>query len=123
LDISSFAPKAPPLKTPAFYAIADASRAPEIPEGLDVLEALGNPGAVTLAQLKTKSTGEFKIWLEDRKNRRAIPHRLEQCGYIPVRNDTAKSGLCVIGGERQIVYANRTLPLRDQIRAARALTQ
>jgi hypothetical protein len=121
LDISSFNPEAPPFKTPAFYAIADAARAPEIPEAMDVIDVLGNPAAFTLAQLREKATGEFKLWLDERKNRRSVPHRLESCGYIPVRSDV-KSGLWVIAGERQVVYADRTLPLQDQIKAARALT-
>ena len=43
LDISSFDPKAPPPKTPAFWAIVDASRVPEDAELADVLDRLGNP--------------------------------------------------------------------------------
>ena len=28
----------------------------------------------------------------NRKNRRAIPHRLERCGYVSVRNPESKDG-------------------------------
>jgi hypothetical protein len=45
------------------------------------------------------------MWIRDRKNRRKIPHRLEKCGYIQVRNDDAKDGLCKINGARQAVYS------------------
>ena len=38
-------------------------------------------------------TNPFKMWLQDRKNRRAIPHRFEQCGYAPVRNPDREDGL------------------------------
>jgi hypothetical protein len=79
-DISDFNPKAPPFKTPAFYSIADAARAPEIPEAMDVLDELGSPKVITIDQLRAAAKGEFKLWLDERKNRRAIPHRLEACG-------------------------------------------
>jgi hypothetical protein len=55
LDLSSFAPKAPPPKTAAFQAIVDAGRAPEIPEMMDALDKLDNPAAVTLEQLRDKA--------------------------------------------------------------------
>jgi hypothetical protein len=96
LDLSGFDPKAPPPKTPAFWAIADANRAPEDAELADVLDTLEQPGAVTLDMLISRAPSGLEDWLRDRKNRRAIPHRLEQCGYVPVRNDAAESGLFVI---------------------------
>ena len=54
-------------------------------------------------------------WLNDRKNRRAIPHRFESCGYAPVRNDTAKDGLWVIGGKRQVVYGRLDVSVGERI--------
>ena len=66
---------------------------------------------------------EFGLWLRDRKNRRIIPHRLEQCGYVPVRNPTATDGLWKIEGRRQAVYAKATLAIRDQILAASELAK
>jgi len=52
----------------------------------------------------------------------AIPHRLEKCGYVPVRNpyDT-HDGHWKINGHRQAVYANAILSLRAQIAAAEKL--
>ena len=44
---SGFDPKAPPPKTPAFWAIVDANRAPEDAELADVLDALNNPDAAS----------------------------------------------------------------------------
>jgi phage/plasmid primase-like uncharacterized protein len=122
LDIRSFDPKAPPPKTPAFWAVVDASRSPEEPELADVLDLLGNPDAVTLGLIAGNADAEFGDWLKDRRNRRAVPHRLERCGYVPVRNpDDVRDGQWKIGGKRQTVYARQTLSLRDQIAAARAL--
>jgi hypothetical protein len=40
LDISGFDPKAPPPKTPAFWDIVDANRAPEDAELADVLDEM-----------------------------------------------------------------------------------
>jgi hypothetical protein len=63
----------------------------------------------------------FYEWLRDRKNRRIIPHRLEQCGYVRVRNDAAEDGLFKINGRRQAVYAKASLSIRDRLEAAREL--
>ena len=88
----------------------------------DVLDTMGNPDATTLARLVFAAGGkEIEGWLRDRKNRRLIPHRLEQCGYVPIRNDCNKIGLWVINGERQVVYAKNTLSIRDMLKAARKL--
>lgn len=120
-DLSGFNPKAPPPQTPAFWAIVDANQAPENAELADVLDDLGHPDAVTLDALLLKATGETEEWLRERKNRRIIPHRLEQCGYARVRNKAADDGLFKIGRRRQAVYANKSLPVSERIRAANQL--
>jgi hypothetical protein len=124
LDISCFDPKAPPPKTAAFWDIVDANRAPEDAELADVLDCLGNPSATTLIRIQNAATDEnFKEWLKDRKNRRQIPHRLEQCGYVPVRNDASKDGLWVINDKRQVIYAKAVLSIRDRVAAVRKLVE
>ena len=132
LDLSGFDPKAPPPKTQAFWDIVDASRAPEDAELADVIDALSKdkdpngepipPVAFTLAAVLAQATAmapkdkddkpersSFAYWLADRKNRRLIPHRFEQCGYSPVRNDAAKDGLWKVNGARQVIYALASL--------------
>ena len=95
LDLSEFDPKAPPPHTPAFHAIVDASRVPEDAEIADILDELagirGEPvDAITLQELIAHTTSEaFAEWLRDRRNCKAIPHRLETAGFVPVRNDVA----------------------------------
>ena len=132
LDLSGFDPKAPPPKTPAFYDIVDANRAPEDAELADVLDKLGTPdpndpnniirpNATTLIRVQNAATGDFENWIRDRRNRRQIPYRFEQCGYVPVRNDAATDGLWKISGARQAVYAKVDLSLRDRVKAAKAL--
>jgi hypothetical protein len=118
LDISAFDPKAPPPKTDAFWDIVDANRPPEEAELADVLDELGNPDAVTLADMIAEAVGESREWLEDRRNRRAIPHRLERCGYVRVRNDAAKDGMWKIKDTRQVIYAKNTLSISDRHMAA-----
>jgi hypothetical protein len=121
-DLSSFNPKAPPPKTNAFLEIVNASRAPEDAELADVLDRLGWPKAVTLARLQNAADdAAFSEWLKDRKNRRAIPHRLEDAGYVPVYNRDAESGLWNINNRRQAVYARVELSERDRINAVREL--
>ena len=123
LDISAFDPKAPPPKTSAFWDIVDASRAPEDAELADVVDAMNRPNAITIAMIATMADGEFGTWIRERKNRRVIPHRLEKCGYVPVRNDGAEDGLWVINGKRQAVYAKNSLSIGDRLGVARDLTK
>lgn len=123
VDLSSFDPKAPPPKTDAFWAIVDASRAPEDAELSDALEALGLPDALTISDIEGVSRGDFAEWIRDRRNRRQIPHRMEAAGYMVVRNNTAKDGLWKIAGKRQVIYSRRDLAARDRIAAAMALTR
>ena len=145
LDLAGFDPKAPPPKTQAFWDIVDANRAPEDAELADVIDALamkdqdgkpipGSPVAFTLAAVlrkaealtpatKTKDgqavPGTFAAWLGDRRNRRQIPHRFEQSGYTPVRNDAAKDGLWKVGDARQVIYALACRSFRDRLVAAK----
>lgn len=118
LDISAFDPKAPPRKTAAFWDIADANRSPEDAELADALDAAGRPRAVTLTMVQELASESFREWLQDRRNRRQIPHRLEAAGYVPVRADSARDGLWSIYGRRQAIYAQRELTPRDRYIAA-----
>jgi hypothetical protein len=120
LDIKDFDPAAPPPKGPAFWSIVDAGAAPEESELADALDVIKNPDATTLSQITAAANGDFSEWIRDRKNRRAIPHRLEKCGYTPVRSE-AKDGLWVIHYTRQAIYARVELPVRARIEAAVAL--
>jgi hypothetical protein len=113
----------PPPKTQAFWEIVDASRAPEDAEMQDAIDFLGdpNPDAFTINQLKRHSSESFAEFLKDRKNSRRIPHRLESCGYVAVRNAAAKDGLWKMLGGRQVIYAKADLSVRDRIIAAEKL--
>jgi hypothetical protein len=89
----------------------------------DVLDELKNPQVTTLARVQAKATAEFETWLRDRRNRRQIPYRFEQCGYAPVRNEAAKDGLWRIENVRQAVYAKSDLSLCDRLRLAEELVK
>jgi len=122
-DLSSFNPKAPPKKTPAFWDIVDANRAPEDAELADALDKLGQQDAVTLHGVAAVAAPTFADWLRDRKSARQVPHRMESAGYVPVRNEGAKDGLWSIDGRRQAIYARQTLSPRDRIAAAQELAR
>jgi hypothetical protein len=96
--------------------------APEDAELADVLELLGNPDAVTIASLIEKANSETADWLLDRRNRRALPHRLERCGYTSVRNATSGDGRWKVQRKNQVIYAKASLSRREQLTAARGLT-
>jgi len=117
VDLSAFNPKAPPPKTDAFWEIVNSSRAPENSELADAIELLGSPDILTLTQVISRSPEAFAEWLKDRKNSRRIPHRLEDCGYVAVRNKDAKDGLWRINGKRQAIYAKSSMTPHDRIAA------
>jgi hypothetical protein len=146
LDISAFNPKAPPPKTPVFWEIADAHRSSEHAEIADTIDRIAEdaatiaerkagrpdpdfkknppplPDALTIGNLIHRAVStDLADWLRDRKNRRIIPHRIETCGYVPVRNDTAKDGLWVIDQRRQAIYAKSSLNRNAQLEAAKNL--
>jgi hypothetical protein len=120
LDLSDFDPKASPPLTAAFHAIVDANQSPESAEMSDALARIGNPAAVTLAQIQSGAEYEFQKWMSERRNQRQVIHRLEDCGYEAVRSD-AKDRLWVVGGRRQMVYAVAMLSTRDKLSAVSEL--
>jgi hypothetical protein len=122
LDLSGFNAKAPPPKTAAFWDIVSANSTPEDAELADALDQLGRPEATTIASIALATADEdFRLFLTDRRNSRKIPHRLEQCGYAPVRNDGAADGLFKVNRKRCVVYARHDLTPRDQKVAANRL--
>lgn len=125
LDLSAFDPKAPPPRTPAFWATVQAGSAPEDGELHDVVERAGNPSALTLVSVvsiaRAHGMNDLADELSDRKNRRQLPHKFDRAGYVPVRNPDADDGMWKIGGKRQAVYVLKTLAVADQVRAARGL--
>lgn len=62
------------------------------------------------------------MWLQDRRNRKAVPHRMGRAGYVSVRNDSdTRDGLWMVGGKRTTIYARKDMPEGKRIDAARAL--
>ena len=114
-------PSRPP-KTPAFWQIVGSGSAPEDAELADLLDKLGNPAAVTLAQLPAKADTNFDEWLSDRRNRRAIPHRMNSCGYVPVRNPDTDDGLAHPGGTPGHLHQGSAVP-RGALSGAQKLAQ
>jgi hypothetical protein len=126
LDISDFNVKAPPPKTPVFWEIVSTNQAPEDSEMADLIDHLGNPNALTLGDIIKTAVDNcdhnFAAWLSDRKNRRAIPHRMDKVGYVSVRNEADKrDGQWKIHGKRQTVYAKSELSFHERCRAASRL--
>jgi len=73
--------------------------------------------------INAATSAETLEWLKDRRNRRAIPHRMERCHYVPVRNNTNERGEWRINGKRQTIYARSTMSIRDRFIAARRLAE
>jgi Family of unknown function (DUF5906) len=121
LDLSGFDPKAPPPKTQAFWEIVNANRAPEDTELADTLDDLGRPDIVTVDQVASRAAllqPTFAEWLRDRRNRRGIPHRFEDCGYVMVSNPNDVGGRWKMNSVRHTLYGRTDLTVRDRIAAA-----
>ena len=63
----------------------------------------------------------FGEWLRDRKNRRSVPHRFEDCQYVVVRNPHDSEGRWKIGGGRHTIYGQDALTVPERIKAAQEL--
>jgi hypothetical protein len=140
-DLTQFNAYAAPPKTAGFWNIVAADQGLEHGELLDAIDALGRearnkaardrnetivedapferPEALTLGDLASKAPSAE--WLTDRKQSRAIPHRLRRCGYERVPNPDAErdSGMWRINGKRTMIYARADLTATERLEAAR----
>jgi hypothetical protein len=117
-DISKFDPKAPPPKTAAFWEIVDAGQPPEHAELSGVLEAMGEPIVTTIDDIAALADDDFREYLTDRKNRRTIRHRLEDCGYTAVRNQKRDDGLWRISNKPKVIYGRADRSQNERLQAA-----
>lgn len=121
-DLSGFNPKAPPKKTPAFWAMVNATRPPETALLADLIDAMHSPNAFILDQLKRENMpAELMEFLTEHAHRRHVPHRLEECNYVAVHNPDAADGMWKISGKRKTVYAKSELSTSEQYAAVTAL--
>lgn len=120
-DLSRFNAGAPPPKTAAFWHMVDAGRASEEGEIRDAITALGDPAIVTKADILTKAEFELRTWMMDKKNTKALSRRLDDCGYVPVRNPDDKSdGRWLVAKNRVALYGRKDLSRDDRYAAAEA---
>jgi hypothetical protein len=117
-DLSHFNAKAAPPQTRAFWEIVDAGRAPENAELAEIIDTLNKPDVLTISQLTLHADQNFADWLKDRRNSRRIPHRLEDCRYVAVRNPDADDGLWRVAGKRQAIYGKISLSHHERLDAA-----
>ncbi|HXU06087.1 MAG TPA: bifunctional DNA primase/polymerase [Polyangia bacterium] len=126
--IADFDPKAPPPKTQAFWAIVDANKGTEGMEIEDAIDRLNSglersqsvAGAFIVDELigRTEFSGRLDAWLEDPKNARLIPHKLEECGYVLFPNNDRADRLWMMNGRRVRMYVLSTLSHREKMDAA-----
>jgi hypothetical protein len=122
LDISDFDPKAPPPKTAAWWEIVGTNQAPEDAELADAIDELNNPDALTPKQLLAVASGSLGEYLLG-KGIRALPHRLERCGYVMVKNPDARDGYWFVQKKRYPIYAKSDLLAAARLEAARKLQE
>jgi len=125
LDLGGFNPKAPPPRTQAFYEMVNAMRSEEESEMADVIESLGTPDALVIADIigraRTKGLDAFVAFLQERKNTRLVVLRLEGCGYRRLANPDEGAGRWVVGGQRTGVYVRQSMTDREGFEAIKAL--
>jgi hypothetical protein len=136
-DLTKFDAYAAPPKTAGFLNMVAADRDVEHGELLDAIDALGREARDKAAREKgetIKDDAPFERpealtlgigkapgadWLADRKQSRAVPHRLRRCGYERVLNPNEQSGMWLINGKRAVIYARADLSLAERLAAAR----
>jgi Family of unknown function (DUF5906) len=131
-DLSGFDPKAPPPKTAAFWDIVNLNASPEDHELSDVIDLLGKPDpnypgriiqpdALTMTSLIAKASGTLLDTMMERKNFRALKHRLSRCKYVFVSNPDREDGRWTIGGKQETAYAKVSLSPQEREQAVREL--
>lgn len=84
----------------------------------DVIDALKKPTVLIIPELIAKATGATSEWLMDRRNARAMPHRLERCKYVVVRNLDRDDGRWRIDGKRLVIYGRSDVSAQERKAAA-----
>ena len=85
------------------------------------VDAIGNQQALTINQLIEKAPD--LEWLHALKMRRMVRRRLEDNDYLFVINPATRNstGMWVIKGKRQAIYARRALTIAERLTAAKEL--
>jgi Family of unknown function (DUF5906) len=139
-DLTQFNAYAAPPKTAGFWNIVAVDQGAEHGELLDAIDSLGReardkaardrnetvkedapferPEALTVGDLAIKAPSAE--WLTDRRQSRALPHRLRRCGYERVPNPNAEqnSGMWRVNGKRTMIYARADLTPAGRLEAA-----
>jgi hypothetical protein len=127
-DLAGFNAKLPPKKTDAFWRMVDAGRPAEEGEFRDAIAKMSGtdenghpnlpPVVLTLDGLTPHANPELVMWIRDRNNTRNVGRRLDECGYIPVRNSDEQSGRWKLGGARKTIFGRKDVSLDKRYAAA-----
>jgi hypothetical protein len=127
LDLKGFNPKAEPPKTQAFWEMVNAMRTEEESEMADVIETLGHPRALIVADLIACAEHigdrykDFVAFLKDRKHSRLVSIRLEDCGYRRFANPDEVQGRWRVNGLRTGVFIRQELSDREGFQAIKEI--
>lgn len=115
-NVGEFDHGAPPPLTEAFHDIVEQSTPPESYWIGGIIDEMNRPAVLTIFNLITHADGDQAEWL--RKNQKATPHRLNDCGYTRVGKPGSQDGRWLIGGKRENVYGRKDIATKDRIAAA-----
>jgi hypothetical protein len=113
--VSGFDPGRPPPLTEVFHEIVEQSTPTEVYWLDGILDGMGRPYVLIIPNLITHADGDQAEWL--RKNPKAVPHRLNDCGYVRVAKPGSENGRWMIAGKRQNVYGRKDLSTKDRVAA------
>jgi hypothetical protein len=120
LEIGSFHPKAKPPETDGWHRIVAAGMAPETGDLTDLIEVPGKPAALTLSEIRTKADfgTSLHAMLNDPTQRKKLPRRLSDCGYVVANNREDKNGRWRTKVGRIQIYARKELSEAERMAAA-----
>ena len=121
--LTQWSPTRPPPQTEWFHEIASASTAPEDADLFEAIEKLGDPDVVTVTQIEKVASTDLGNFLQEPKNRMAIPYRFDSCGYVKVINPDQKGGRWFVAGKIKLFTARRRSHTPSRLTAARKLAQ
>lgn len=106
VDVSDFDPKAEPPKTSAWHTVVSGGRNDESDEFAGALESLGSPAVVSVPQIYgALPEGSFaRVMMLNPGQRRAVVHRIADCGYARYSNASVADGRWRLGAEKVVLY-------------------
>jgi len=121
IDLKGWDAKAPPPKTRWWHSVVGVSTQDVNDEALeDAIAAMGSPSVFSKDQLMAAAEPGLQTWIDDPKNTRAFPARLDGQGYERILSGGSKGRWYLKDTRNVSLYGKKSLSTSDQVNACEA---